>query len=303
MANPRNPSDQTETGAVRDWPARSRRFLSALGTVRLLLVATILVPVIMGTVAAYLSYRNSFERAAASASEAVAVAAENTAKVLDTHLLVAARIEDLLGTLTDEQIRAPEKRLHDIAAQQIAGLPQIAAAWVVDASGHELVSARIYPVNRGFDQSNREDFAAFRKSDGRAYIWALRARSLDSGDFEPYFTVSLRRVAPDGQFNGVIVIALSGSYFASFYDSLFGGAEQYSASILKNDGTVLTQYPASTSAAPAQPDPLVAKAIENSEKSGTSWNGGVLEDVHRVVAIQRVGSYPVYVTIERGKAS
>jgi hypothetical protein len=91
-------------------------------------------------------------------TEAVAVAEENTIKVLDTHQLVAARINDLLAGLRDDDIRKQEQSLHEKLAQQISDLPLVAAAWAIDAAGHELVSARVYPVNRGLDQSQREDF-------------------------------------------------------------------------------------------------------------------------------------------------
>jgi two-component system, NtrC family, sensor kinase len=270
---------------------------------RLSLVATIIVPLVLGVVAAYLSYLDAYHSAITSASEAVAVATENTTKILDTHLLVAARISDLLGSMTDDQIHPSESQFHDRIAQQIAGFPEVAAAWVIGSDGRELVSARVFPVNRDLDQSNRDDFRAFRNSDLQTYIWMLRARSLNTGEFQPYFTVSLRRSAADGHFNGIVVIAVSSSYFGSFYNSLLGATEDYTASIIRDDGTVLAQYPepAGSSTAP-QPDPLLAKAIANGMQSGVDANGTPL-DGGRVVAIKRVGDYPVYVAIERKKAS
>ena len=275
----------------------------AVGMLRLLLFATILVPLVLGSFAAYISYLNSYANATSSASQAVAVATQNTTKVLDTHLLVAARINDLLGTMNSDQVRADEKQLHDRIAQQINGLPEVAAAWVIDADGHELLSARVYPVNRDLDHSAREDFAVFRNSNVDSYVWMLRARSLDTGDYEPFFTVSLRRTDADGHFDGVVVVAVSGAYFGSFYKSLLAGSEHYTASVLRDDGTVLAQYPAPPpSTTPPQPDPLLAQAIANQahgeiDENGTPFNGG------RLVAINRVGAYPIYVTIERTKAS
>ena len=297
------PDASNKPAAPGGSPNRRLDTPDAIGMLRLLLIATIFVPLSLGSVAAYLSYRDSYSQASTAASQAVAVATENTTKVLDTHLLVAARINDLLGTMSDDQIQAAEKELHDRIAAQIARSPEVAAAWVIDTQGHELVSARVYPVNRALDHSGREDFAAFRKSDARAYVWMLRARSLDTGDYEPYFTVSLRRTDANGQFNGVVVIAVSGSYFASFYKSLLGGSEHYSASVLRDDGTVLAQFPARANRdAASRPDPLLAEAIANQphrniDDSGTPFDGG------RVVAINRVSDYPIYVTIERTKSS
>jgi len=279
------------------------RLPDALEMLRLLLVATILLPLVLGAFAAYLSYLKNYQSATKSATEAVAVAAENTAKVLDTHLLVAARISDLLGDMTDDQIQASERELHDRITHQIAGLPQVAAAWVVDAAGHELVSARVYPVNRGIELSSREDFKALQNSNARSFIWVLRARSLDTGDYQPYFTVSLRRDTPDGKFNGVVIVAVSGSYFASFYNALLGGTERYTASVLRDNGTVLARYPEPASPpVPAQPDPLLVRAIANEAQSGVAEDGTPF-DGGRVVAVKRVANYPVYVTIERKKAS
>ncbi len=281
-----------------------RGWLNALGMLRLMLIATIALPIALGAGAAYFSYLNSYQRATTSVWEAVSVATENTTKVLDTHLLVAARMDDLLNGLSDDQIRASEKALHDRIAQQISSLPQVAAAWVIDAGGHELVSARVFPVNRQLDHASREDFTALRQSAAPAFIWMLRARSIETGNYQPFFTVSLRRSGAEGQFNGIVVIAVSGSYFASFYNSLLDGNEHDTANVLRDDGAVLAQYPAPANQQEApQPDPLLAKAIAEEGHSGIQETGSPFDPKGRLVAIKRVGNYPVYVTVERSKSA
>src|ERR1051326_4606282 len=84
----------------------------AIWTLRLLLVGTICAPLLLAVVGGYSSYRASYQEAAAALTKAVAVAEENTTKVLDTHVLVAARIEDLLTGLTDAQVQGKEYELH-----------------------------------------------------------------------------------------------------------------------------------------------------------------------------------------------
>src|SRR5579863_1996749 len=236
-------SDEASSPASARPAIRQETASGAIRTLKVLVVGTVIVPLLLGVAGAYLSYRASYERAAAALAEAVAVAEENTTKILDTHTLVAARIDDLLAGLTDLQLRAQEKALHDRIAQQIADLPQVAAAWVIGADGREMVSARVFPVNRDLDHSGREDFRALQDARNQIFIWALRARSLGRGDYQPYFTVSQRRQLPDGSFDGVIVVAVSGPYFASFYNSLLGGSAQYTASVLREDGTSLARYP------------------------------------------------------------
>src|SRR5216683_292483 len=198
MAAPNNSGDTKSPESEKSAP-RSTAAFGAIRTLRVLLVGTIIVPLLLAAIGGYFSYQASYHAAAAALAEAVAVAQENTTKILDTHMLVAARIDDLLTGVTDPQLRAQEKTLHERIAQQIEGLPQVAAAWVIDANGRELVSARVFPVNRDLDHSGREDFRALRDARPHSYVSAVRARSL-GGDFQPYFTVSQRRQALDGSF-------------------------------------------------------------------------------------------------------
>lgn len=286
----RKTGDEAASGAIR--------------TLQALLVGTIVVPLLLAAVGGFFSYRATYQAAATALDEAVAVAAENTTKILDTHMLVAARIDDLLAGLTDQQIRDDEKALHDRIAQQIADLPQVAAAWVLDSSGHELVSARVFPVNRAFDHSIREDFKVLRDGRVQTFIWALRARSLGDGDYRPYFTVSQRRQSADGSFRGIIVVAVSGPYFASFYNSLLGGSAQYTASVLREDGVRLARYPETDQPpAPRQEDELLARALADKATGGIIASGSPFSEDGSLVAYQRLANYPVYVAIGRTRAS
>src|SRR6266705_551948 len=303
MAAPNNSGDTKSPASERPAPRHTAAF-GAIRTLRVLLVGTIIVPLLLAAIGGYFSYRASYQGAAAALAEAVAVAEENTTKILDTHMLVAARIDDLLTGLTDPQLLAQEKTLHERIAQQIEGLRQVAAAWVIDANGRELLSARVFPVNRDLDHSGREDFRALRDARLPAFIWALRARSLGRGDFQPYFTVSQRREAPDGSFRGIIVVAVSGAYVASFYNSLLGGSAQYAASVLLEDGKSLARYPESAELPTSrQHDELLASAIAGKATAGVISGGRPFSREGRLVAYERLANYPVYVAIERTRAS
>jgi signal transduction histidine kinase len=302
LAAPDSPDDAS-LPASRHRISRGDPAFGAIWILRVLLVATIIVPVLLGAIGGYSSYRESHRRAAATLAEAVAVAEENTTKILDTHVLVAARIDDLLGALTDDQVGAYEEALHDRIAQQLEALPQVAAAWAIDGNGRELVSARVYPVNRDLDHSGRDDFHALEDPRTQTFIWALRARSLDSGDYQPYFTVSRRRKAPDGQFRGIIVVSLSGAYFASFYNSLLGGSAQYAASVFREDGGNLARYPESAAPLPPQQRDALVQAIAAKGASGIIESGSPFRSDGSLVAYRRLANYPVYVTIGQTRAS
>ncbi len=297
-------SDSSSHSAIQSPAPHDERAFGAIRTLRLLVVGSIVLPVLLATLAGYLSYRASFERATAALAEAAAVAEENTTKVLDTHMLVAARIDDLLAGMSDADIRAREQALHDRIAEQIDNLPQVAAAWVIDADGHELVSARVYPVDHAVDHASRDDFKALQDPRAQTFIWALRARSLEGGQYQPYFTVSRRRQAADGSFTGIVVVAVSGGYFASFYNSLLGGSAQYTASVLREDGTILARYPQASAPPPQRPgDDLLAQAIAQKVKGGLIESGSPFGSDGSVVAYKRLADYPVYVAIGRTRSS
>jgi two-component system NtrC family sensor kinase len=311
MTSPSTPQPPIPNGfndaAAPDTQWRASRIearFGAIRTLRLLLIGSIVVPLVVGLAGAFFAYRGSYERATAALTEAVAVAEENTTKVLDTHLLIAARIDDLLAGLSDTDVVAREQALHDRIAQQVEHLPQVAAAWVIDATGHEVVSARVYPVNRELDLSGREDFRALQDSGNPTFVWALRARSLDGGDLQPYFTVSRRRAANDGRFHGIIVVAVSGNYFGSFYNSLLGGSQQYFASVLREDGTSLARYP-QIAAMPASrhDEEALSKALADKATAGIIAGGSPFDAEGSVIAYKRLADYPVYVAIGRTRAS
>jgi signal transduction histidine kinase len=162
----------------------------------------------------------------------------------------------------------------------------------------------VYPVNRGLDHSGREDFRALQDGGNPSFVWALRARSLDGGDLQPFFTVSRRRATTDGRFHGIVVVAVSGDYFGSFYNSLLGASQQYFATVLREDGTSLARYPQTTAApAPRQDEELLAKALGDKATSGIIAGGSPLGTEGSVIAYKRLADYPVYVAIGRTRAS
>lgn len=278
------------------------RTTGAVMMLRVLLFGLLIVPPVLGAATCYVSYEYSYGAAIEAVATAAAAASDGTASMLDEYLLVAARMNDLLGTKNPEQIHADEKPLHDAMGWQIANRRDIAAAWVIDATGHELVSARVYPVNRTLDESGREDFRALRDTNTQIFIWILRAHGLSSTTFERYVTVGMRRALPDGRFNGVVIVAVAASYFSSAHKPLRGSPDD-TIDLVKNDGTILAQFPAGETDQPPLPAPLLTKAISAGGETGIAERGTPFNSAGRIVAARRVASYPVYVAVERSKAS
>jgi signal transduction histidine kinase len=286
-------------------PARRRRFAlcrpdgDAVRTLHLLLIGAILAPLLVLIGGGYLAYQRVFEGAQADLAQDTAVAEENLIKVLDTHELVAARVGDLLAGLSDDEIRAREKEFHDRIRQQISQLPQVETAWAVDRTGHLLVGARNFPAG-GLDLSDRDYFKALRDSGPDVYISGLQSRF----DNRPFFTVARRRIGHFGEFNGVVVVAVSPDFFRTFYAKLLPDAEDYAAGVFRADGATLARYPEIVwrESGPAPPGQLIRATAQN-PKSGIFMQPSAFDGVVKMIGYKRLERYPIYVTIGRTRAS
>jgi signal transduction histidine kinase len=286
-------------------PRRRRWFLlrapagGAIRTLQFLLIGSILAPLLVLLGGGYLAYEASFDRARTELAETVAIAEENIIKVLDTHALVAGRVGDLLAGLSDETIHPREKELHDRIRQQIADLPQVETAWAVDRTGHLLVGARNYPAG-GLDLSDRDYFRALRQPGPEVYIGGLQSRF----DSKPFFVVARRRISSSGEFEGVVVVAVSPDFFRSFYAKLLPNSVDYAAGLFRADGATLARYPEIVwrNSEPAPPGQLLRAAAANPQ-SGVFMEPSAFDGVIKMIAYKRLDRYPIYVTIGRTRAS
>jgi signal transduction histidine kinase len=272
-------------------------------TLRLLLFGLVLGPILLfagGGYLAYMAYDAAFQNAAANLVQATTVGAEHAVKVLDTHKLVAARIDELVAGLSDEQIREREQSLHERMAGQIRGLQQVETAWVEDAAGHPLVTATVYPADRTLDLSDQDYFRALQDPAVETFIGAVPSRR--SG--QPLFTVVQRRHTAAPGFGGVIVVGVSPDYFRNFYDKLLGNPVDYAAGLYRDDGAPLARYPEIVwrGSRPAVPT-LLLEGIARDPHSGIVIGPSAFDGAARMVAYRRVGNYPIYVTAGRTRSS
>src|SRR5438874_6488993 len=285
---------------------RRRRWFSvrapageAIRTLRLLLLGSILAPLLVLLGGSYVAYKTTVDHARTDLIETVAIAEENIVKVLDTHALVAARVSDLLGGLSDEAIRAREKELHDSLRLQIADLPQVETPWAVDRTGPLLVGARNFPSG-SLDLSDRDYFRALREPGPEIYISGLQSRF----DNKPFFAVARRRVGSTGEFQGVVVVAVSPDFFRTFYAKLLPDVQDYAAGLFRADGATLARYPEIVwrGSGPAPPGQLIRAAAENPQ-SGVFMQPSAFDGIVKMIAYKRLERYPIYVTIGRTRAS
>jgi signal transduction histidine kinase len=267
---------------------------AATRLLHLLLIGSIVVPLAVLAGGGYLAWVSTRERAEADLMRRVAIAEEHAIKVLDTHQLVAARINDLVGNLTDQAILIEEQVLHGQIAQEIKNLPQVQTALVIGRNGHPLVSATIYPVDRNLDLSDRAHFQTLRERSDPYYVSVIEVGRLDS---ERHFFLSRRKESEPGSFDGVITVTVSPQYFQDFYAKLVDASRDYTAALVRTDGVGLVRYP--VPAAGDNRDQNLLNAVAEHADGGIFRARSTVDGVDRLAAYDRLPNYPIYATVAR----
>ncbi len=271
--------------------------IGAPWAIRGLVVASVLLPLLVLAGGGWLAWRGTVQEAKASLLSSLAVSDEQAARVLDTHLLLGGRVNDLIGNLGDDAVIAREGELHDRLLAMIAGYSQVTAIVVTGADGHALVATSRFPADHHINFSDRGYFAALRDSGAPFEIGGIVFGRVTRADV---FTVAVRRGHDSRHFEGAILVGVSPTYFSKFDSDLFVGDTDYSAQLLREDGTPLAGYPEPTQAeGGSQRDQFLVDAIALSPLAGLVRGNSSIDGAERIVAYRRLANYPAYIAIGR----
>src|ERR1700716_1233800 len=112
----------------------------------LLLVAVIILPVFLFAVSSYLSYETFVQEARAQLERTLDAIHEHAAKVFETHELVFNQVDQMLGSMSDEEVHAHEEDIHNRLGVLDTKLDQVDEIFLLGRDGHALASGQIYPV-------------------------------------------------------------------------------------------------------------------------------------------------------------
>ncbi len=262
-----------------------------------MIVASVLVPILVFAGGSWLAWRDTVRQANADLRGALVVASEQAARVFDTHILLGECIDQVLGSLTDAEILAREQELHGRLTTMIRGYNQVTAVIVVNADGRALVASSRYPADHSVSFNDRDYFQALRDTSRPFVIGGVVFGRLTRREL---FTVAIRRGDVGQPFAGAILVGVSPSYFADFDRTLFDGDEDYSAHLLRTDGTVLSGYPELIeSSQGAVRDQLLVDAIARDPLGGTVRGRSTIDGTDHLVAYSILGNYPVIVAVGR----
>lgn len=271
--------------------------MGAVWALRGLVVASIVLPLLVCIGGGWLAWCDTLREATASLQSDLGVSQEHATKVLDSHMLLGGRVNDLVGGLSDEAVIARERELHDRLRAMIAGYKQVTAVVVVGRSGQALVATSHYPADHSVNYSDREYFKTLRDSHVPFHIVGIMVGRHTGKDV---FSVATRKGDDPTRFSGVILIGVSPAYFRNFGRDMFSGDTDYSASLLRDDGTLLAGYPEmlQSSRGPRH-DEFLVDAIARMPLAGLVRGRSTIDGTDRMVAYRRLATYPVYVAVER----
>jgi two-component system NtrC family sensor kinase len=219
---------------LRTWGLRGT---TAAETSLVLVAATLLVPLLLFIGAAWVAYDDTQRQAEERMARTLDLLYVNVRTTFETDYLVVANIAEMVDDYTNEEIKANEPKIHERLSRLVDALPQIQNAFVIDAEGRALVSAKTFPLPAGATATDRSYFIAHRDGGQERHVSeALRGRLNDSA----FFQYSERRQTPDGKFNGVIAVSISPAYFVDRFAQA-SEARNYTAALVRADGEILAR--------------------------------------------------------------
>ena len=214
---------------------------AAIRLLKLMMVASLVLPAVLFAFAAWVSYRNFEYVSDERIDRSLDILHEQALKVLQTVERSFAEIDEVVRGMSDDDIRLNEAPLHARLKRIVDALPQLQGIAIMDRTGHPLVSSSIAPVPKELDFSDRDYFKVPAAGNGGTYVSDVHAPRM--GSLGPYFfALSQPRPSDDGKFNGIVTVALLPGYFESFYARMGSSDGSYFA-MARADGSFLARYP------------------------------------------------------------
>ncbi len=214
---------------------------AAIRLLKLMMVASIVLPAVLFAFAAWVSYRN-FERVSDERIDrSLDILHEHALKVLQTIERAFAEIDEIVRGMSDDDIRLNEAALHARLKRIDDALPQVQGIAIMDRNGHPLVSGNVVPVPKDLDFSDRDYFKAQASANAGTYVSSVHEPRM--GGLDTYFfALSQRRQSDDGKFNGIVSVAVLPNYFEDFYAKMGRTGGSYFG-MARADGGFLARFP------------------------------------------------------------
>jgi two-component system NtrC family sensor kinase len=273
------PSPPSAADSRAEWP------------LRLLIAASLALPLTIFAVASVISYNQHVTEATDRLQRTVRIMQEHAIKVFETFEISERYLEELFSDADDAEIREDEAEYNKRLNNFIKDLPQLRDLWVIDGNGHPVVSGTVYPMPRNLDLTNRDYFRAQLKPNAKTFIGqVVKGRAYDTN----FFAITRKRVTSDGKFDGVYLVSIAPEYFSNYYSQL-PPSDSTVAGLIRADGAILARYPATNESISAPATSPFMRAIAENPLAGVTIGESSYDGASRIIAYQKLPNQNVYV--------
>ena len=261
---------------------------------RILLVASVLVPTLLLAAIAWRGFHEEEAQAERNIRKTVLILHEHMQKVFDTVEQVLDRLDERTAGMSWDEIGRSDD-LHGYLRTLVEEVPQIGVVGLVDPNGTLRNDNRLFPAP-SINVGDREYFRIQAAGDAGILVSeAITGR----GSGKRQFNVTRRRAAaggPEGPFNGVLLTAVLTDYLADFYQLVVSGPKE-AISLVRHDGSVLVRFPSMGDRQSRHAtDSILLGAMASGQTEGVFRTRGRLDGVPRLNGFMHVAPYPLYVT-------
>jgi two-component system NtrC family sensor kinase len=267
---------------------------SAIRLLKLMMVASVVLPAVLFVFASWLNYRHVNAVADERIERSLDILHEHALKVFQTVDRAIAEVEEVVRGLPDAAIKSDQQRLHLRFKQIVEAVPQVQAIIVVDRDGSPLVSSAQPTVPPDATARDRAYFQAHAAGGSGTMISGLltpRWGALGSR----FFNLSRERPSADGSFNGIIAIAVLPGYFEEFYARI-GRSPGVLYAMARDDGAFLARYPAQTNPTRGlDSSSALRQEVAKGRDNGYYTVESQIDNVDRRIGYRKLIGFPVYV--------
>ena len=276
----------------------------AIKRLRILLVASLVVPALLFGAAIWQERRVLLAEAARQAERSAEVLEQHAAAAFHTYDLIFARIYEHLRAAPDEDEAARHAYLATIDRE----VKEVSSLFLVDAGGQVTAHSRYFPLSptevRDRDYFRMLDPTASESSLGlgSGALQSLDASGLAIGvpntgrlSSTPKLNIARPLATAGGRFAGIIAISVAQEYFEAFHRKL-SYSEGDSMALVRADGVVLARSPTLSgeqmkqALSPENQQAVMGRLLGAETKFSLSIDG-----IERIVAFRKLAAYPVYV--------
>ena len=220
------------------------------------------------------------------------ILSEQTTRTIQNVDLAVQNTQVLLAELEATHVPLSGRVVYELLRNRLVDMPQMKGIFVTDAYGNVINTARVFPVT-GVTIPDREYFTAHRDNPSLGlYIGSPTHNRLD-GVWTLY--LSRRLIGGNGEFHGVVAVALNIKYFEALYRSIsFDGIDPISLYLA--DGTLVARQPREELSIGKRSAELQALKF----KAGTdeqTQNEETADGDRRIVTYHQVSRFPLLVSV------